>query len=344
MKFIFLTIFLATTQLVFSQENLEAYYNHTHKAEHFIIDNRLDSAELYFRKAFTYRQHPFARHLYISAIVNSKLGNFKAVSGALVSLIELGLRFEKISQVKLFSNYLKSKEGKRLAKIQKNIKHTYDPAYRLRIEQMAERDQFFRTKPGSYATYGDTIKKIDQENVDSLLMLIKTKGFPTEQKIGIDENLSFAPLFSILFIHQSNGPLQQYDFSELLRQNVRNGNIENKEGYFLFNRVSGGNFMEIVRVQQVQLIDSLKSRGNPSNHIVLNTSKWGYLGISEKEKENAKRLDFLLEDYDSNLKKDLFALQNNDFDLMQSPSSKSTLLVFSKKDFDSQILALNFFE
>jgi len=344
MKFIIVTIFLSFSQLVFSQENLKAYYDNTHKAENYIFNNRLDSAHLYFRNAFSYVAKPFARHLYISTIVNLKLRQFKNVSASLVSLLELGMPFEKIKVSEIFSEYLQSKEGKRLVERHKKIKHTYDKAYRLRIMQMVEKDQFFRTKPEAYTKYGNSIKKIDRENIDTLLMLIHTKGFPTEQKIGIDENLTFAPLFSLLFIHQSSGPLQQYDFSELLRQNVRNGSIENKDGYYLFNRVSGGMFMSIVNVQYVKIIDSTRSRANPNNHIVLQTSDWGYFPLApkEKEKEDLKREDFFLQDYDDSLKKALFGLKNTDFELIENMSSKSTLLMYKQEHYDAQILDIAF--
>jgi len=44
MKFIIVTIFLFFNQLVYSQENLKAYYHNTNKAENYILNNRLDSA------------------------------------------------------------------------------------------------------------------------------------------------------------------------------------------------------------------------------------------------------------------------------------------------------------
>jgi len=345
MKFLIVTIFLCFSQIVFSQKKLKPYYENTHKAENYILNNRLDSAHIYFRNAFSYVAKPFARHLYISSIVNLKLRKFKEVSASLVSLLELGMPFEKIKVSEIFSEYLQSKEGKILVRRHKKIKHTYDPAYRLRIRQMVEKDQFFRTKSGSYTKYGDSIKKVDRENIDTLLMLIHTKGFPTEQKIGIDENLTFAPLFALLFIHQSSGPLQQYDFSELLRQNVRNGNIENKDGYYLFNRISGGMFMNIVNVQYVKIIDSTRSRTNPNNLIVLKTSDWGYFPLTskQKEKEDLQRADFFLESFDKGLKKALFALKVKDFDLIENSYSKSTLFMYKQEHYDAQILDITFF-
>jgi hypothetical protein len=344
MKFFFLAIFLNSASIAFAQENLKSYYDNIYKADDFIVAGRLDSAELSLRAAFAHKPKPFARHLYIYAIVNSKLGNFQKVSSAFKSLLELGMPFDKIVEANLFSGYLQSAEGKKMAKSYKKIKPSYDHAYRERIKLMLVRDQLFRTKAGSYSTYGDTIKKIDRENIDELMMLIRTKGFPTEQRVGIDEKLNFAPLFALLIIHQSSGPMQQYDFSELIREQVKNGNIENREGYFLFNRVSGGMSMSLVNVKYVKLIDTTGSRANPTNQVLIKTSDWGYFPLKsiDENRENLRRAEFFIEPYDKSIRKARFALKNPDFETMENKSSVSTLLMYKQEHYDAQVADLSF--
>ena len=63
MKFIIVTIFLFFNQLVYSKENLKAYYHNTNKAENYILNNRLDSAQIYFCNAFSCVAKPFASFL-----------------------------------------------------------------------------------------------------------------------------------------------------------------------------------------------------------------------------------------------------------------------------------------
>ncbi len=342
-KFLFLAIFVAATSIAFAQDNLQHYYRNIYKAEDFILLNRLDSSALFLRSAFAHKQAPFGRHIYLAAVVHAKLRNFKKVPTLLVSLLELGLPFEKFTEGTMFSTYIKSPEGKKLSRNLKNIIPTYDTVYRNRIKLMIDRDQHFRIKPGSYTRYGDTIKKIDRENIDTFLMLVKTKGFPTEQKVGINEHLTFSPLYALLVIHQS-GPVQQYNFSDMIRKHVENGAIENKEGYFLFNRQSGGQFMSLVRVQHVKPIDSTRSTTNPANHNVLKTSDWGYFRLSplQSEKENRLRAEFFMEPYDKSIKKALFTLKNVDFEQMENKSSVSTLVMLKQEHYDAQVADLSF--
>lgn len=328
-------------------KELKRYYTVVSTAENYLLGGMYDSSLACYKEAFEIKKNPFARHVFIATLVAAKLRDYGMMQQTLTGLIALGMPLKKLQSVAGFNDFfLNSKEGGYLVKNAKKIKPLYHQSYRKAIFKLLQKDQFFRKKEQAYTKYADTIQKIDKLNVASFNLLIKKHGFPTEQKIGIDSSFSFEPIYSAIILHQSNGKLQQYDFSELIRQNVINGNLENRSGYFLFSRTSGFQFPDFLRVQQVKLIDSLKSKGNPDNHIVVNTSPWGVLPINKKDEEryNIMRDQFMLDKYSVMIKKSIFAVKNDNYIMMESSSSKSTLLTFDEKSYNEQKSVLSFFE
>lgn len=73
-----------------------------------------------------------------------------------------------------------------------------DLEYRRELSYMADLDQEFRQKEGSYAVYGDTIRHIDSLNVLRWQRLYAAKGFPSERLIGADFP---APPVCHIFLH-----------------------------------------------------------------------------------------------------------------------------------------------
>jgi len=330
LKFTFTIIFLSLFFHAKAQKKrLPNYYSLIYAAEKFIIEERLDSASVYFKKGFQKKKHPFARHLYNAAVVDSKLRNYKNVTKYLKKLIKLGASFYQIQRNKSFLSFFSSKKGVEFIKNYRKIKPIYTQQYRNQIEKMVEDDQFFRVKKGSYSTYGDTILKIDKKNIENFLSLLKELGFPSEHKIGIDTNYFPNPLYLPIIIHQTMGSMQQYDFTSILKQNVLEGNIENKAGDFMINSSSGNNFYEIVKAQYVKLIDTTILSINPNNIIVLDSSDWGYFPLSEKEATmiNEKRKKLYLDTYEENIIKALFSLKSKEYRL--SSSGANSILEFT---------------
>lgn len=327
MKFIFTFIFAALFLFAEAQKkSLSHYYFLINSAERFIIEGKLDSASICFKKGFQKINHPFSRHIYNAAVVESKLGNNKNVSHYLKRIVELGASFYKIWNQDIFLSFFSSNEGKAFIKNYKNFKPVFSQEYRKKIELMLEDDQSFRVKKGSYNIYGDTILKIDKKNIEKFLSLTKLYGFPSEYKIGLDTSNFSNPLYIPIVIHQSSGSMQQYDFTNILKKNVLEGNIENKAGDFMINRSTGNNFYQIVKAQYVKPIDSTISVANPHNIIILDSSDWGYFPLSKKEADviNSRRQELYLENYEESLLKALFSLKNKDY-LLSSSGANSIL-------------------
>lgn len=69
---------------------------------------------------------------------------------------------------------------------------------------MGDRDQVFRVKEGSYEVYGDTIAKIDVENVLRFQQIVNEYGFPSEEMIGAFGTPQQGPYNIILHHHAQN--------------------------------------------------------------------------------------------------------------------------------------------
>ncbi len=76
-----------------------------------------------------------------------------------------------------------------------------DLEYRRELSYMADLDQEFRQKEGSYAVYGDTIRHIDSLNLLRWQRLYAAKGYPSERLIGAD--FPGEPVYSIFLHHHA---------------------------------------------------------------------------------------------------------------------------------------------
>ncbi len=255
----------------------------------------------------------------------------------------MGASIDTLKKGQVYAEFLSSTAGKRLLTQYPTWKPVYNKTYRKKIEELVEADQYFRKKPSAYTVYGDTIKAIDRKNIADFLSLTKKYGFPSESKIGIDPDDFTNPLYSLIILHQSNGPLQQFDFYPLLSEQILKGNIENKAGLFMMNRVSGGYVFDVVRVQHIKVIDSTRSKSNPNNYTVLQTSKWGYYPLNEKEEKviNAKRKEFYLDSYEEGMTKTLYSLEQSLY-LLSAYGSYSTLTYPKYADYQADKLNLKF--
>jgi hypothetical protein len=318
--------------------SIETYYYYIDRAEKFIIENNLDSSSIYFSLALKEKEFPFSRHVYNASIVDAKLKKYKNVLNDLTYLIKLGYSYNKIRSDTVFQDFFGNEYGRKLSQIYRKVKPIYNFQYRKEIEILVRDDQYFRKKEGSYSLYGDTIRKIDKRNIDKLLALIKTLGFPSEARVGIDSNSVANPLYFPIVIHQSNGSQQQFNFSDILKNNIKNGNIENKAGEFMINRSDGNNFFQLTRVQYVRNINSLDTANN-----IIESSSWGYYPLSNERSApiNRQRKELYLDSYEDNLSKLLFNLKFVEYKL-SAFGAKSTLNYAKYEDYISETAGLKF--
>lgn len=242
MKHLLLYVFaLAALPLsVLCQDNIPLYYTYTRAAEKCLLENKLDSSLHYYQMAAKQRASLFAKDLHNAAVVAIQQDKHKLVNDYLSSLIKLGAEVGVLSENSYFSSYFSTQHGKKWIEESKKIKPTYNVAYREQLKAMELKDQYYRKKRGGVNQYTDSIKIADTENVTELREFIKTKGFPTEETVGIDPKSYTIPFVTTIIIHQNNGPNQQYNFAPIIYEQVVKGKLHNSIGYDLWGGNNGG--------------------------------------------------------------------------------------------------------
>lgn len=335
MKLLFTLIFFANTQYAKSQ--ITKYYESISNAERCIIYNKLDSSFHYYEQSFKFKKLPFGKDLNNAALISLKLKKFKELNRNLVELVKLGVSVNVLRSNNLFNSYfIDYKEGKTALKKLELLKPQYDGYYRLQLQNILVKDQYYRKKRNLKNQYVDSIKKADAENISDLLNLIKSKGFPTEQRVGIDSNTFSIPYVDVIFLHQRSGENQQYNFGEMLLENVKNGNLDNRLGYDLYTSNNGLYAFDYMRFLLIKVIDSSKPAARKSNHIVLDSSKWGFMPYKPEqiEKINQIRKLFFLDEYQIHMRKILFNEQYQEYKF-GSINSGTSMLYTEKVGFET---------
>jgi hypothetical protein len=312
----FLILFLLPGLLVAQSQQLKTYYQHIHKAENFILDKQYDSSHIYFEAAFSLRNEPFARHVYNAAIVTMYLNDYAKTEKYLRFLIERGASVTRLSKKEALQPFFVSQTGKKFLSTATHIKPVYNYAYRAALAELLRRDQQYRVLPGAYTKHRQAILKIDSQNIQQFLGMVKRYGFPTESKIGIDTTESFAPAyFPILMIHQGGGFMQQYNFSPLLKDAIFDGEIDNELGNYLTNLANSFYAYHVTRVQLVRVKDKNRSASDPSNYDLLDSTNWGFFPLTPAEQQN------------------LYSLQDNTFQF-GSIASNASMIITSREELD----------
>jgi len=210
------------------------YYPFINRAELSIIDGNYQKALLSYDTAFVNVSKPFARD-YVNALVCAiKTGDKKKGFRFCDSLIAKGVSekffleygsLRPLWESPEWENFIKEYQSK-----SKKFSINKDTVLKNIILKLNERDQEFRSKPGSYRAYRDTINKIDSENVAIIRNIIRLKGFPNENMVGIvDPTTIFVPGY-IVFHHycQSLSIKKEgkYNFKDDFIKAVKEGKLD----------------------------------------------------------------------------------------------------------------------
>jgi hypothetical protein len=334
MRLIFLSSIFSIL-FITAKGQVTSYHSSVLNAERCLISNKLDSSLYYYNLSFNKLKNPFSRDLYNASVVAVKTGKNKLANKFLTRIIELGAEVNILSENKVLEKYFKN-DGKIFYQNAHNIRPTYNTKFRTEIKQMFERDQYYRLKRNGNKAYIDSIKVADAQNIKSLLNFINKNGFPTESLIGIDSKAYEVAYISVILFHQGNGAEQQYNFSDIIIDNVKKGTLDNRLGNDLFNRNSGFYSFDYMRFELVKVIDSTKPATRRNNYVLIDSSKWGFMPYSEKEiqKIDQSRKAFFLDDYKTHLQKILFNRDKQEY-LLGSIYSGTSLIYTDKNAFDA---------
>ncbi len=311
-------------------KDLVRYYDLIDKAEQSLVNENYNSALNLYDKAFRIYKNSFAADLYNSALIASISGKYNKTYKYLAELSKLGLDPNSLKELKMLNGFWNSSYGKKAEVLDSLTPKTYDVEYRNTILELEEKDQHFRRMKNSYKLYMDTINSIDKENVDVLLNLIKTKGFPSERLTGVSRNGIKLPAL-VIIIHQNNRKGRVYNFSEIIKNAAFSGDLRNTTASYYIEGATGTrggiyNPFSLIRGSYDSSFIVLDKMGNQIKKDTTFYTKWGYSKIEDSilKKNELNRSSLHLENTQLALKKDIFRMTKYPELVIGSPDSGLT--------------------
>lgn len=200
MKYIFSILMISISLNLYGQiENYREYQKLINQAElHLIRNNKSESLAIY-HSVLTKSNGNYCKDIFNGLLLASELSKKDEFFQMLNLLLSKGLANSYIEGVKEFQKYhADPRWAEFLAQNQTN--QNIDNQLQSVMNSLAAKDQHFRTKPGSYSVYGDTIKVIDSLNMAVLFGLVAEDQFPGEDKIGV-RNFRGSQPYDIVFHH-----------------------------------------------------------------------------------------------------------------------------------------------
>lgn len=280
----------ATTELTKCTCNNEAitkYYRLTNKAEIAICDGDFDSASKYYSLAFREIEKPFGADVYNAALSNHLSNNLDERNLNLQLLInnsdDLSLLKSIFVNTYIDENLWNSFIEKRTT--------AYDPRLRNEFKAIWERDQMFRPM---YDTYDDTIQANRILNMNRILSITDSIGFPSQIELGFRTSLR-GQNHDVVLVHTSqrrSSDKNIIDLEPILCQAVNEGRFDPEQAisYLNFQNDKDKRDFEVYSTWQYRhplLPDSL------NNKIwLVNLNKENYERANEiRKKWNADELD-----------------------------------------------------
>lgn len=165
-----------------------SYYPIIYKAEVAIVDNDLSKALAYYRTAFQSVDKLFAIDVVNATVCAIQLDSAETAFDLLHRLILKGISEKYLDEFKGFEKLRGSMQWADLMASYDSIRSSvqFKDHLFVQLDSLAAIDQKFRIAPGSYATYGDTIAKIDRSNTMFFRAVINQYGFPNEHILGAE--------------------------------------------------------------------------------------------------------------------------------------------------------------
>ena len=176
------TINTELTKCNCNNEVISKYHNLINKAEIEICDGHFEKASKYYLLAFREIKKPFGHDVYNAALSNQLSNNLDERNINLQLLInnsdDLGLLKSIFVNTYIDENLWNSFLEKRTTE--------YDSRLRNEFKSIWERDQLFRPM---YDTHGDTIQANRMINMNRILSITDSLGFPSQIELGFRKSL-----------------------------------------------------------------------------------------------------------------------------------------------------------
>jgi len=208
MKLLIVFIFILISLNIISgqsNKNLNNYYRNLYQAETFIVENKYDSALVYYERSFSMYRENFIPDLNNALICAIESDRFELVGGYIKELLLQGVSQSYFEKKYYFKQFVKSSIFSALYEpIHSNI-----DSFKVKlIDTLIIRDQYPRRN-----NLKDSILKVDMENEQILEEYIFNNSvFPNSYEIGvqiINDTIIYDSPISTLLVHQTrDNPLK----------------------------------------------------------------------------------------------------------------------------------------
>jgi hypothetical protein len=333
-QFLILSVVLLTVcpKLTFSQDSSSVYqyYELINQAELSIADSAIDNALLTYKNAFQILKKPKTKDLY-NATLCASLTNNPIAFDYLEKLILKGYTLDSLGKQKIIAKLISKPQWKKLnlryPELHKQWLSKINIPLRDSLKALLVRDQSFRILKGSYAIYGDTIKKIDKENNAKLLKIIAKYGYPDDDLVG-DNEITQPFGFDIVIWHQTQTNFI-YNYTNILKTAVKQGKLDPmRAARLLENHLGDGRYC-------LQIFFRCICQKGCSKEIEDRIKETLFSDIfkdSEIEKFNRERKNIGLDKLSDYIKKTKFDIKDHNFMLNYESAGIPSYMFSNDKD------------
>jgi hypothetical protein len=309
------------------------YYEKINQAELFIVKKSYDSAIQIYSSV---KDSLKAKEVYNYAICNLKIDEKNKAIILLQTLLEKGISKEWLMNDPFIQKKLSYADFQNI-----NSSSIYSLGLKDTLNSIFETDQKCRRTPDPYKNNIQNIRKTDSINIVLLNKVIADYGdLPDEKLVGLDkESLVYQPYY-IHIIHQSSG-FKAFDYSTILLNAIKSGNINPQIGIHLYKRTTGKmEFCGPTGMFQIMYPnDSVTKENLYNNAFVEEYSKrnnWFVQRINDTQRQeiDSIRRQFGLESIADFEKKAIFQDRNREFRFYHLPFLRSFFMFDSKQEAD----------
>ena len=311
--YFFLSISIALPSL--SQKiNTSTYLKNINTAELLVVDGKYKEASGLFNISLENYESPFAKDYYNGAVCNILSGDRGKAVSYIKILLKKGMSINEIAKNPVVADITTTNPWKRLVRnsIKNTTKSPITPELSLKakLDELYERDQYFRRLEGSYQKYGDTIRAIDKFNDKALHSLIEENGYPTEDMVGIKENSPFINSeFDIIIWHQTKKNFIS-DYTSILTEASRTGRIDpHRAAELMENQAGKPLYNSAVFVK----FDCDKGCSFKTNLLIKNKLFYSLQTLDQESTTDSRRAEIGLEPLSDYRKKIRFSIKDDKF-------------------------------
>jgi len=222
-------VFLSSCTNNFEQ-NISKYFSLVNKAELEICQSEFGQALETYEIAFTKIQKPFGKDLFNAALC-SQLSNQISNRNKYLQVIVNNSNELEFAKSKFVGTYLTVQEWNQLVS---NQIIDYDPLLRNEFLEIRERDQLYRPM---YDTHDDTINANRIINLNRILELTESRGFPSHMELGFSHYLR-GQNHDIVLLHTAQRRSRDktvMDLEPILFNAVKAGRFDPETAIFFMN-------------------------------------------------------------------------------------------------------------